>query len=191
MTLSSDNIYSKTTPEWWAYFAGLFTGEGNIHVSDKFTVRLAIEMCDKAVIQRVGGMLGGRTRKPPLRRANSQIAQPYRWECTDRAIIRTIIHGVLPHMTGSKAEQLRALLEFLDVQRRLSVVRIDEHRRSYTAVELLQLLQYARIVRNFAGGANKGWKRKWTLREQALKREIEYAGMSPCENLYSRATANV
>lgn len=163
----------KVPESWWAYFGGLFTGEGYIDLRDTLSASLNLEICDHAVCQGIKRAVGGTLRKLPVH--GTQLQQPYRWSVYEPILIFQILRHIRPYIIGKKAKQSEALLRFMLLKLNYQERMQREGRRRYTTEEKLKLLELARQVREWSGGGNKAWKKRWTQRARVLKREVRLA----------------
>jgi len=190
MNAPTQYAYLNEIPDtWWAYFGGLFTGEGCIQVRDNFTICMKIEMCDRAVCYDVKRHLGGAVRKPKLH--GNQLQQPYCWEIGDPFLIFQILRKIRQITTGKKAKQIEATLRFVLLRLEYQQQRKQQSRQRYTATEKLKLVQVGRTVRELTGGSNKKWKQRWDERERELKWEMRNAKMQGSRQVHRAACATV
>lgn len=174
--MSGYGYLDKISTEWYAYFGGLFTGEGCIQIESTLTATIRVEICDFAVVRAIGAHVGGKFSKVKIH--GNQIQQPYRWTTHDPYLIFNIIRHIQPYVTGKKAKQLKALYNFMLLKLALQQKRLKEKRARYTPSEKLRLIQSARVVKDWSGGGNKTWKQQWTNWEGDLKKQVMHAKVS-------------
>lgn len=167
--------YDSIPEEWWAYFGGLFTGEGCIYLGDDLAPCLQMEVCDYAVVRGVYKKLGGHFRCRGIRESRNRVhlAKAYEWRISGLGDIVHILRKITPYVHGRKGKQAQALLRFTLLKLAFQTKKAHEKRQRYTVLERLQLVQTGRAVRDFAGGGSKGWKPRWTRMERQLKKELD------------------
>lgn len=171
--------YETISAEWWAYFGGLFTGEGCIYLGDNLSPSLQMEVCDDAVIRDVYSKLGGSFVDRGIRKSKTRthLHKAYQWRIAGTGNLVHILRRIAPYVMGRKGKQLQALLRFTLLKLAIKTKMAQEGRQRYTPAEKLQLVQTARLVRDYAGGGSKDWRSRWTEWEEQLKREVHHAGV--------------
>lgn len=103
------------TREDFAYFAGLFDGEGSIDMSTgRIRVpRLKLSMTDYPTIQWLADTFGGNVyfEKP----SGSAVKDAWKWSATPQSHVRMVLEGSLPFLITKRdrAEAALAVLDYL------------------------------------------------------------------------------
>jgi intein/homing endonuclease len=101
------------TSEEWAWFAGLFEGEGSLSRCrpKKGAWRLSLRMTDKDVIQRVASMLGGAMYDNRDRRKATH-KQAWSWQEGSQSRINEIVTAIYPLMGARRKAKMDEFREY-------------------------------------------------------------------------------
>lgn len=112
-----------------AWCAGLYEGEGNIHLSTQQALTVSIVSTDKDLLEPFT-MFGGSV-KPRTIPKNPKHRQSYSWRIGGNNQVKVFVETILPHIKSlGRREQLEVALEFIafDWQQKKQPTRL----RNYT-----------------------------------------------------------
>ena len=105
------------TPEV-VWFAGLFEGEGSMHIAKNGGTRLSIRMTDRDVVERVHALFPCTTiqvvHPKPAKAGYSQPQTQYAWRISDPARVRDILTLILPWLGERRTKRAQEVLAHLD-----------------------------------------------------------------------------
>jgi hypothetical protein len=107
------------TNEDWAWFAGLFEGEGTIGFTGANTVRLAIKMTDRDVLERAQRVAGGKVRRSPRKNIPAHWKPIWDWYIDRSDLVGPVLEKIEPYLLARRRGRLE------EAQQRLSNVRRD------------------------------------------------------------------
>lgn len=96
----------------WAWFSGLFEGEGCIKFRGLNSVVLSVTSTDLDVLERIQRIFGGGIGQPKFRPLSTKPV--WTWNCGRRNDVISIINGILPYMLSRRAKKLEDALQRLE-----------------------------------------------------------------------------
>jgi len=99
----------------WAWFAGLFEGEGCISLVSRNSVNLRINMTDRDVLERVQSLVGGTIVSIP--KEAPQHKPRWVWQVTREDVVRPALARLKPYLMERRGARLA------EAERRLAQVR--------------------------------------------------------------------
>lgn len=97
----------------WAWFAGVFEGEGSISWTGKNSVELRICMTDEDVVERIYEIAGGRFYRQPERHDRPENKPVYRWRMQKADEVLVVLGHIEQHLgkrRWSKAQEAKIRL---------------------------------------------------------------------------------
>ncbi len=99
-----------------AWCAGLYEGEGNIHLSTQWALMVSVVNVDKDLLEPFT-MFGGEV-KPRTKPTNPSHKQSYSWRIGGNNQIKSFIDAILPHIRSARKRSLLELAsEFITFDR--------------------------------------------------------------------------
>ena len=103
----------------WAWFAGVFEGEGTFASTGRYTVRLSVKMTDRDILEKLQVIAGGTIKDVQRRYEPAHYKQIWTWYLDKSDEVSVAMERIKPYL-GS-----RRLARLEEAQKRLSNVRRD------------------------------------------------------------------
>jgi hypothetical protein len=104
----------KSDESDWAWFAGLFEGEGSISFRGKNSVSLYIGSTDQDVLQRVRSIVGGNVGGPYKHRDRLTSKPYFQWRLYQQNMVEQAIERIKPYLLTRRSTRLSEAQQRLD-----------------------------------------------------------------------------